>query len=160
MILQHIFTHDENEAQNTHVDRCYFIKHITPCHCSTRSGRFPWKRPSRTWDPMMVSCLINVVARSPAVSTTYLHAKQANPSGALRFPQWALIHLMLTDCFETSRAGRRPCVLSFLFHEPFQKQLKAARIKERAAVKDRRSSISHWASIKWSTSAQNVILTI
>lgn len=38
-------------------------------------------------------------ARWPAVHAAYLHVQQANLRGALLFPQWAVIHLMLTDCF-------------------------------------------------------------
>lgn len=55
----------------------------------------------------MAACLNVAEARWPAVSTTYLHVKQANSSGALLFPQWALIHIMLTDFFETSRASQQ-----------------------------------------------------
>lgn len=85
------------------------------------------------------TCLNNSEVWWPAVSTTYLQAKQANSSGALLFPQWALIHLILTDCFETSRAGKRQCVLSFSFHRLFWKTFKLPGSKECAAMKDCRS---------------------
>lgn len=82
----------------------------------------------------------------------FLHAQQANSSGALLFPQWALIHLMLTDCFEISRAGKQQCVLSFLLHELFGKTVRLPGSKECAATMDCvsfQSSYDDWNGGLW-----------
>lgn len=58
------------------------------------SIHFPWEH--EIW--WRATCPNHSEDWWPAVPTTYLQAKQANLSRALPFPQWALIHLILTDC--------------------------------------------------------------
>lgn len=53
--------------------------------------------------------------------------------GLCCFYNKALIHLMHRDCFETSRAGKQQCILSFLFRQLFWKPFKHAGSKECAA---------------------------